>query len=306
MKERRTLIFANPAACGGMTKERHEALERLKRRLGGRLLGLESKSREEFLELMLSESAHGDLVIIAGGDGSLHDGINALWKKRLSLGYIPFGTGNAAGYALSILEPGASTLLHSFDEEKIFEILKIGREKTIDLIEVKSPSLSKPEISLFSSVGWCALMAGKRKRRGLLGYMSPALKNVFGNYYEQRAEVIVDNQKLWSGKSTFVILSKSRFYGAGVLMVPEAVLDDGQIHLALYELSRREVTALYAKSFLGFEPRADLTSRGRKVEIRSLEGALPLQCDGEYMGTSKEVTFEVLPGAMNFIIGDDR
>lgn len=301
---RRLSIFANPAACGGLTEKRHAMLKRLAERLGGIVIGPETKSAEEFMELVDTETRDDDLVVFAGGDGTLHDGMNVIQPKDVTVGYIPFGTGNAAAFAFSMIKPGPVGALSPPDEEALYEILSGGKTQTIDLIKVSADCIDEPQLALFASVGWCAKMAGQRKGRGLLGYVIPALKNVTGEYYEQKVRVAVDARQVWADNSTFVVVSKSKYYGAGVTIVPDAKLDDGLIHSVVYKLNRVEMTALYASSFMGLRPKANRTARGYQVNLVSKNGPVPLQIDGDFCGTTERVNCQVVGRAIRIVTGD--
>ena len=297
-------IFANPAACGGLTNERHKMLDRLANKLGGSLLGPDTKSAEEFMELVDRESRDGDVVVFAGGDGTLHDGLNVVHDKDVTVGYVPFGTGNAAAFAFSMIKPGPIGALSPPDEEALYEILKHCETQTIDLVKVSAPCLEKPQVAIFASVGWCAHMAGKREGPGLAGYVLPALKNVAGEFYDQNVRVSVDARKVWEDNSTFIVVSKSKYYGAGVTIVPDAKLDDGLLHTVVYKLNRVEMTALYTSSFfIGVQQRANRTARGYKVTLVSKDGPVPLQLDGDYAGQTERVTCQVVGRAIRIVTG---
>ena len=301
---KRLKIFANPAACGGLTKERHDMLARLAQKLGGSLIGIGTKSAEEFMSLVDKDSQDGDLVVFAGGDGTLHDGLNVVHEKDVTVGYVPFGTGNAAAFAFSMIKPGPVGALSPPNEESLYEILRHGETKTIDLVKVSAPCLEKPEVAIFASVGWCAHMAGKREGPGLAGYVIPALKNVAGEYYDQNVRVSVDARRIWEENSTFVVVSKSKYYGAGVTVVPDAKLDDGLLHTVVYKLNRVEMTALYTSSFfMGVQQRANRTARGYKVTLVSKKGAVPLQIDGDYVGQTERVNCQVIGRAIRIVTG---
>ena len=136
-----------------------------------------------------------------------------------------------------------------------------------------------------------------------MGYVLPALRNVTGQFYEQEVDVLVDGDCVWSQPSTFVVVAKSKYYGAGVQVVPDAELDDGFLHLAVYRQSRSGLTAMYAASFLGASPRPSLRAKGRAMKLLSRSGEVPVQVDGDYRGHASGVEFEVLPRAVAVLVG---
>jgi len=303
MDDARLLVFANPAACGGLTEVRRAMLERLTSRTGGTLLGPDTTSAEAFADLITSCTRDGDRVVFAGGDGTLHDGLNAIHERDVTVGYIPFGTGNAAAFAFDMMQPGPLGAFSPPDEAALVRLLTEGAVKTIDLVRVDADCLSKPQVALFTSVGWCAKMAGNRQGRGLVGYVMPALRNVVGEYYTQDVRVSVDARTVWQRPSTFVVVTKSKYYGAGVTVAPGAKLDDGLLHSVVYELSRAEMTGLYLTSFLGKRPKANRTARGYQVRLHSTTGPVPLQIDGDYAGVTERVLCQVVGRAIRVLTG---
>ena len=98
-------ILANPAA-GRMTRlHSREKLSLLSATLSCPVFGLDTQSVSEFQALAATLSRRADVLIIAGGDGSFVDAINNLEGNPV-LAFLPLGSGNALGKALSLPEFG--------------------------------------------------------------------------------------------------------------------------------------------------------------------------------------------------------
>lgn len=299
----RTFIFANPAACGGLSTKRRELLVRLASVAGATLLGPETGSAAEFLGLVRRTVSAGDRVIFAGGDGTLHDGLNALAGLGVTVGYIPFGTGNAAAYALGIMEPGPLNAVAGPDETRLRRLLTAPTIRTLDLLELTMPGGPPPVLGLFASGGFCAAVARDRKGKGLAGYVVPGFRNFAGGFRRWNFTVEVDGARVWDGRCTFVVITKSRFYGAGVMVAPGADLADGLLHVAVYDTGRAGLTALYTAGFFGRRPTPDRVAEGTRVALRSKDTPFPVQIDGEFAGETDQASFRILPGAMSCMTG---
>ena len=101
------LLISNPAS-GGAAKNDHEALVEAMAGLGT-VRSLQPSSREAFDEEVRREATGCDVVVSAGGDGTLNCTINALRDRLddLTFALIPMGTGNdlARTLGLADLEP---------------------------------------------------------------------------------------------------------------------------------------------------------------------------------------------------------
>lgn len=296
-------IFANPAACGGITKSKSKMLQEIAMETKSELLGLDTKSAAEFNGLIKKTVNDGDTVVFAGGDGTFHQGLNMVYSKDVTIGYIPFGTGNAAAYALSIIKPGPLAAISPPSGENLKRVLKNNDVRTMDLVSVSADCLPKETAGLFSSTGWCAQMAGSRGGKGLAGYMIPAVKSLTSSFYQQDTKIFADNKLLWNGPNTLAIVTKSKFYGAGLMVAPQAILDDKQLDLVVYNLSRTGVMALVTTSFFGKNPSPELSIKAKEIRVESNSGKLPVQIDGEYYGESEKVSYKVIEKAIKIIHG---
>ena len=303
MSESKKYIFANPAACGGITPARIRLLEKIARETGALLQGLDTKSAEEFDNLIISLVRENDTVVFAGGDGTFHQGLNTVYKKKVTIGYIPFGTGNAAAYALSIIKPGPVSALSFSNEKTMLNVLKKSRIEKMDLIEVKSDELGLSRAGMFSSAGWCAKMSGERKGKGLAGYLIPAVKNLMTEYYEQDVKIYCDEKLIWNGPNTLAVGTKSKFYGAGMMIAPDASLNDNFIDIVIYNLPAAKMAAFMATSFLGKKPSPAFSTKGKSISIESNSGSMPIQIDGEFYGETSKVSYKILTDAIKVIHG---
>jgi diacylglycerol kinase family enzyme len=95
-------IITNPASGNLSLPRRRELLALAAGVLQAGVYGLDTTSKEEFLTCARDLAGKCDVLVVAGGDGSLSDIINAIDTKERPIAYIPLGSGNAMSYALHI------------------------------------------------------------------------------------------------------------------------------------------------------------------------------------------------------------
>jgi len=98
--------------------------------------------------------------------------------------------------------------------------------------------------------------------------------------------------------TTFAI-ANGRYFGGGMMIVPEAEPDDGLLDVLLIgDLSKRDLLLTLPKTYRGRHlphPKAELL-RGKVVEVDAAE-PLPVELDGEQPGTTP-VRFDVVPRSL--------
>jgi len=98
---RRIALFINPAARQGREHARIEhAIAELGRRADLDVISPEDDEATE--RLARASAATHDIVVAAGGDGTVHRGLNGLAGTGIPLGVLPIGTGNDFARAFGI------------------------------------------------------------------------------------------------------------------------------------------------------------------------------------------------------------
>jgi diacylglycerol kinase family enzyme len=95
-------IISNPASGNLSLSRRRTLLAEAGRILQAGVHGLDTTSREEFLVCARDLAGKCDVLVVAGGDGSLSDIINTIGIQKSPIAYIPLGSGNAMGHALNL------------------------------------------------------------------------------------------------------------------------------------------------------------------------------------------------------------
>ena len=93
-------IVTNPASGGMDVDQRRSRLTEAAQILGAEIYGLDTTTVDEFCECAHKIAAQCDILVAAGGDGTISDIINSIDTTRTPVAYLPLGTGNAMRYAL--------------------------------------------------------------------------------------------------------------------------------------------------------------------------------------------------------------
>lgn len=230
-----------------------------------------------------------ELVIAAGGDGTIHAVANGLIGTQSILGIIPTGTMNNLAQSLNIPDTIPAACYTLFN----------GKTRTIDVgainghafLEVAGAGL---EAALFPA-------AEEIKRPGLLstlrGVLS-GLKTVF-IYQDTCVRIEIDGAKKKAYNALQVTVCNAPFYGAHLHIAPYILMDDGLLDVVIYRnFSKREYLRHAVSISQGrrpYQPKIKYL-RARSLQIKA-DKPLEIQADGEPLGyTPAEVT--VLPAAL--------
>lgn len=224
---RRALVIVNAASRSG--GEADAALREL-REAGLALTILQAGETSSTDELILSHRNKGDLVVLCGGDGTLHHAARAIVETGLPMGVIPLGTGNDLARSLGLpLDPVAAA-----------RVIAAGATRRIDLGEVNGRLFFN-----VASVGLSAELARRldpaaKRRWGRFGYMLASAR-VLLTARPFKARILHDGQEL-RARTYQISVGNGRYYGGGNAVHHEAEIDDGKLHL--YSLEAKTIWRL--------------------------------------------------------------
>ena len=222
-----------------------------------------------------------DGVIAAGGDGTLFEVLNGLYRKepreRIPLGLIPLGTGNAFVRDLGLM-PG--------DWQKGIDIIARNQPKRVDVGRVQTRSETFYFLNIIG-MGFAVdagLTAKKLKMVGNAAYTLGTLwETIKLKSYPLHIEIDGKNIR---PANVFVEISNSRYTGTRFLIAPDARIDDGLLDITLLSsLPRRRLLRLFPTIYSGRHVRYKeiSTFQARKIRIHAPGGRL-LSPDGEFHG----------------------
>ena len=230
-----------------------------------------------------------DMVLVAGGDGTLNEAINGncLRKERLTLAYIPFGTVNDVGRMYGLTKNYIKDLN---------TILEHGVSKRVDVCHINSKAFIY--VACTGNYVNTAYDTPRRlkKKYGKMAYVMYALKQIVGkiNTYDLTYKV---NGKTVSGKYSFIFVTNtSRIAGINGIY-NDVKLDDKIFEVVLCKsTSKNEILRiLYLLKVKNLEDIKEIEYyKTNKLEIEFGE-EIPSWCvDGEkYEHLDKKFVFTV-------------
>ena len=296
----RETFFAivNPAAGGGRSaKLAGPAIARLRKR-GLHVDVIASTAPGHAAQLAREAYDQGYRRFIAvGGDGTAHELLNGIFthagaRTRISLGFLPLGTGNS--FLRDFADNGAEAALQALIE---------NRTRPVDLLRL---TYSKGEIYAFNllSVGFTADVATLTNRYfkslGPVGY----LLGVFVRVAQLRRRAFAlrcDDDKNWDNRRClFLTFNNSKYTGGTMLIAPNADPSDALIEFVRWgPIGRLGLLRMLPKLYDGTHIRHPLASRRavRHVEF-NLPAPIDVMIDGE-IATLDCKSLDIIPGAVD-------
>jgi diacylglycerol kinase family enzyme len=262
-----TLIY-NPQAKNASNLTPEQILEAL--RQAGYDASYTPTSKEEDLDGVLENAK--DLVVVAGGDGSIRAVATRLLKRNTKIVPLSMGTANNI----------ARTLALNGNPQEIIAGLVDPVERTLDIGCVTTPQgtdyfLEAMGIGMFADI----LERYNPEDGKSIARSIQSLLQTLNDYRPKFFHVNVDGQDLSGSYILFEIMNTPTM-GYHYLLAPDAKPDDGLFDLVLVHAKQREKYVTFIKSVLtGTLERLPEVSiqRGRKLEI-AWRG-FPLHIDGE-------------------------
>lgn len=218
-----------------------------------------------------------DLVIAAGGDGTVTACAAGIAGQPVPLAILPTGTGNLLAVNLGVpLELGRAV-----------EVACRGADRKLDLgVANGRPFLAMAGIGVDAKMLGSASEANK-KRLGYAAYVVAVLRHVGDR--PLRVAVRTDGGPPKKYSATGIIVGNVGWLRHGIRLLPDAEPDDGLLDVAVLTSRGPVSSIMLGLRILLRRDRAQVV-RGsfRSLRIRA-ERAQPWQLDGDVAGTTKEL-----------------
>lgn len=304
------LIIVNPKSASGSTREKWSATAADLRAHFGPFNVAFTKSQGDGIDIAERAALSGRTFVIAcGGDGTINEVANGILRsgQDIELGVLPSGTGGdfrrTLGMPLSTREAAAA--------------LRRGKTKTIDVGLASFHDHDGREVSRYflnvSSVGLAADVIRRVKSakafdwlpdgpmRGRANFAVSTLRELVG-LEAPLIRVRFDDGDEHSLKTVALCVANARYFGGGMMIAPEAVLDDGQLDVInIGDLTTMRVLSnvhsLYRGTHLNMKEVH--SRRAKRIEIRPSDPSndIHLETDGELPGRLP-VAYEIIPNAL--------
>ena len=301
LQQERFLAIVNPAAGGGKSaKLAAAAIEQLREK-GLHIDVVATTGRGHAVELAAEAYKQGYRRFIAvGGDGTAHEILNGVFgsakaQERVSLGFLPFGTGNS--FLRDFSENGA---------DASFRALLEGRTRRVDLVRLthaagETYSLNILSVGFTADVG--ALTNRYFKPLGPFGYLLGVFVRV-AQLKRRSFTLRCDDDTEWDDRrALFLTFSNSKYTGGKMLIAPDADSTDGYIEFVRWgPIGRLALLRTLPRLFDGTHINHPLASRRavRRVEF-NLPVPVDVLIDGEIAALECK-SIDILPGAVDVYV----
>ncbi|HEY3885391.1 MAG TPA: diacylglycerol kinase family protein [Vicinamibacterales bacterium] len=243
-------------------------------------------------DALVRSCRHAAGILVAGGDGTLFEVLQACDRTRQRIALAPTGRGNSLARDLGMTSPG----------DAIACVVR-GVDRAIDLLDV---TLASDDGTIWRGVsasnvaiGYPADVARRAAQWRRLGAASYALGAVTASPAPLSVRMRLDDGPETSTRMTGLVISNSRYVGP-FLGFPSSSLVDGVFHTI--EMRARtlgqtlhNVSALTGLGF--YEPG---TRRDLRAIAVTLDEPAVLKIDGEIRGGVREICVRIQPSAVTF------
>ncbi|WP_435828879.1 YegS/Rv2252/BmrU family lipid kinase [Nocardia beijingensis] len=306
---RKVTVVTNPRSGHGRSGDAASAAIARLRAGGAEITEVCAPSAAETVRQVrdaVASAAPPDAVVCIGGDGLVNVTLPAVAETGVPLAMVPAGTGNDLARELGVPtdDPVAAAAL----------VLR-GRTRTIDLGRIESPGAPM----------WFATVAGTgfdarvtlranemRWPKGRLRYTVAALAEISGRFTVPYRVELVDAVtegltnpgagSLLETEAVMVAVGNTRTYGGGMLICPDAIMDDGLLDLTVVgALSRREMLRLLPALSAGKRQNHPEVKQFRAAAVTLTAAGAPATADGEPAG-ALPITIRAVPAALTVVV----
>ncbi|MGW4356693.1 diacylglycerol/lipid kinase family protein [Nocardia sp. NPDC004582] len=267
------------------------------------ILGDSAAESERLVRKALADpDARPDAVVAAGGDGLVGVVLQALVGTGVPLGLIPGGTGNDLARELGVPDDTTVAVATILD----------GRTRAIDLGTVETEESGRA--IWFATVTGTGLDARVTLRANALRWPNGPLRYTVAALLELAGKLAVPYRIELTGSpdhpdgtvleldAVMVAVGNTRTYGGGMLITPDAKIDDGLLDLTVVgAMSRLEMLRLLPTLSSGKRIDHPAAVQYQAREIRLTAPGAPATADGDPAGLLPAL-FRAHPGALDVLV----
>ncbi len=240
------------------------------------------------------EARPGDALLVMGGDGMAHLGLNAAAGTEATLGLIPAGTGN--DFARGVGVP------RTVDEA--VGVIVAGRIRTVDLAHISNDTFPRRYVGAVVSTGYDARVNRStnhiRLRLGALSYGYIALREL-ASFSPLHYDMIIDGVRRRQ-EAMLVAVSNTGIFGGGMRIAPDADPADGFLDVTVVgPVSRTTLLRLLPSMYSGAFVKHPCVEQFRARSIELAGEGLFVMGDGEELG-EVPVRVECVPGVLKVFV----
>lgn len=312
------LIIVNPRSAGGSTRESWSGTASDLRAHFGAYNVAFTKAAGDGVNLARNAADAGrEFIIACGGDGTINEVANGILQsgKDIELGVLPSGTGGDFRRSLGMPQSPRDAA----------RALRDGTTKRIDAGRVTFQGHSGETITRFflnvSSFGLAASIIERVKSnkaldwlplggvRGRANFALSTLSEVVG------LDAVTVKVRIDSGEEKLLqtvnfCVANARYFGGGMMIAPNAKLDDGKLDIVnIGDIRTAKVLlnayTLYNGSHLDLAEVKSTLARRIEIAPARLGDDIHIETDGELPGRLPAV-YEIVPAALRVRVPRDQ
>jgi diacylglycerol kinase family enzyme len=303
---RRMLVIVNPYATTVSDRLKNLVVYALQSRY--EVEAVDTQAKQHATELCREAADEGYEVVVAfGGDGTVNEAANGLIGTDVPLTCLPGGSTNVFCRSLGIPRDVVDATEH------LLQVADSWNPRRVDLGRVNGRHFTfSSGIGLDASVVKQVDAHPRLKSRYTSWYYTYVAVTTFMRRYlvnPPRVRVEVNGETV-DGVTVVVQNSDpfTYFRRRAIRVCEGAGIDNGTLSLAVLErASAADMPTLIPRLF---SARAETVQRHRQIagfsgldyaQIKALDGAFPLQVDGDYIGDFDEASYGVVPRALTVV-----
>ena len=234
-----------------------------------------------------------DLVIGAGGDGTIRYVADGLAHSGIPMGLVPAGTGNLLARNLDL----------PLEEVEAIEVALGGQVRLMDLVRITVNDRPPEHFAVMAGIGIDAMMMDEtnedlKDKVGSAAYFIAAGKAL--GRLPVRMTVQLDNNRPVRRHAMLCVIGNVGTLRGNLTLIPGASPDDGLLDLYIASPRRFRHWAKVALRLITRRPKKDDQvdqHMGKRVRIK-IHGKDNYQLDGDVVGESTTLDAEIQPGAL--------
>jgi len=250
-----------------------------------------------------------DVILAAGGDGTLHQVLNGILKGRENesklpaLGVIPIGSGNdfARGAGLKLSVDHTLQILSDFKVRPIdVGLIEFSELPAVQTEKGTAYFINVADIGMGPEVVGNVLRSGRPFGSEVAYYKS--ILNTFLTYKPMVVRAVTEHWS-WEGKLRTLAVANGQYYGHGLCIAPGAIMDDRMFsvficgNVSVLDFIMHTGTLKKGKNIVMDEVLYKTTT---SIEFSS-ESPCPIEGDGEVLGWLP-AKVKMMERQMNFLI----
>lgn len=301
----KTLIIFNPMSNHGRSGQVASDLRALIDQFGGATwMGTEHPAHATKIAAQAAAQGY-ELVIVLGGDGTVHETINGLMQipaeRRPRLGLIPLGSGNDFAGGLKVPFHPEDAVRRAFE----------GQPKPVDVIHITDGAGHSEYFNNSCGIGFDAAVNLRTREltfvHGFFMYLTGVLLTIAFNFQAPRMKITYDGGVI-DQPTMMLTLGNGPRQGGGFQTTPNAKPDDGVVDfLYIHQISQLRMLYMLIRVLqVAHIHEPDVAIKTTRKMVVDADRALPIHVDGEvfatYEANVRHVEIEVIPGAVQVML----